>query len=355
MKALIILAILLLSPVALGQERVATKIHTPGFYASPEELDKLLRQLAALARGGDPSLARALERVASCDTIECIMSDPLSASVISGAVESSAQLDINSIFAHDVEELLKNIEDPAIRQALEEAMASGKLSDADVSRLLDIIGESARQGRINERGLFLALEALKRLSETATSNSLISKAQSDVIKRILSESDLARRIITSASQSGGPSLNVKPVGFSGVGLPATLPEVSLSLPPTEHIILLLFAIAAPAALYLLTTRTKVARAIDLVVSRGRFAEERQAKGVIGIYWEAVRLVEAVTKMRKVDSQTHREYYSSVSSHEAIREPFGKITHGYELVRYGGLKSEELAAELVRDLEKIRRL
>lgn len=349
----ILMAVALFSSLASGGY-IATKIHTPGFYANVSDLERLFKQLSDLMKNNDPSLSKIFEKMASCDTIECMMSDPSTADFVNRALESSIGTDLTNIGDYNIEELLNNIEDMELRRTIEEAVTSGTLSSEDVQKLLNLVSESARRGQISEKGALSALEALKRLSRAGQESSLISKAQGDFLKKIVAESDSAKQALKRISfTSDGNTGNIWRSDVSMPSIPAKLFDVSIGV-PIEHVAVLMLVIATPALLYLLLTKTRIGSAPLLLASANRFAEGRRAGGVIAAYWEAVRLVEIITRKRREDNQTHREFYSLVKNHERVGEPFGKITEGYELVRYGGRREEDVIAEVGRSLDKIKR-
>ncbi|MEM1681984.1 MAG: hypothetical protein QW509_04685 [Sulfolobales archaeon] len=147
-----------------------------------------------------------------------------------------------------------------------------------------------------------------------------------------------------------------------VGLPS-IQQVSLQEGSTWIAVLLLLSLTTVLVLIywrsLYNYASKLSAKVGDLVRREVVSE---GNDVLSIYWASVRLVEKVSKVKKLDYLTHREYLNSVarssqlSGTSKLIECFGEITKLYEVSRFSHefdpsavARARQKFSELVRAL------
>lgn len=347
----LLLALLITSApaMAFAEDPMATKIHTLGFPLSVggKDLDEVLRHIAEALRKLDPATASSLETLAGCATLECILEDPRARDLLERSLSDSG-IDLERLRGASVEELIDMIEDPELKQAISALVGSEELSREDAQSILQAIAESYREGSLSARGYMAALEAVRRIAERGNFNlsRSLSAEQLEAIKRALLQSDLMREVAMKLSELGsreGSAFQTDPSRSS-------LPSLPISLAP---LVLALLIFAAVPAIYLVTKSLKVERRLRLIMTSLPHPSWPRAEGALGLYWEAVRVAEAVSGKKREDSVTHREYLEQLRG-SSVEEPFSEVTMGYEMVKYAGKREEDFVIVMRDGLERMKR-
>ncbi|MCS7107098.1 MAG: DUF4129 domain-containing protein [Acidilobaceae archaeon] len=348
MKIAVLLLLVIVAHPAAASEPIAPKIHTYGFPLSVagKDLDELLRQISAALRNLDPSTASSLESLSRCDTLECISKDPRARELIERTL-SEGGLNIEGLREASMEELLDMIDDPGLREAISEMIQSGEVSNQNTLEILNSISQLYKGGSLSTKGYMAALEAVKRITErNMTLARSVELEQLQAIKRAIFQSDLMKEVAKKLAETNieGPSFPSRSDSFA-------MPSLSVSLTPL--LLLLAVLVTVPLA-FLLFKTLNVERRLRIAMASISPPDVGARKGsVVALYWEAVKIVEAITGRKKEDAMTHREYLAAVRGH-AAGGPFEEITRAYEQVRFGGRSEEELKGTLAGSMERLRR-
>ncbi|MEM1712742.1 MAG: hypothetical protein QXX39_03730 [Acidilobaceae archaeon] len=370
---LLVIMLSLPIPAYSQEDLIASRIHTPGFPALLDEhyLNEILRQLSNMLRTRDPNISNALSKIANCNSIECIIGDSEAFRISNEVLTTSTGLDLNKLRSSGLNELINTIDDPSIRESIRALQESGVVDENSLKDVLSRVESSYQTGTLSSRGYAASLELLRRLAEsTGDKQTLeyISREQAKLIKRLIAEnSSVLSKLLEAigSRQQQNSELNRGENSFSNTKrtyydrtprLYFQVPSLSI---PLDLIILILLAIMLTPLLYILLSSLNIDKALKRVTRSilGKeltLSYEGRVNPVIGMYWEAVRLVEEVTSKLIKNSMTHREYYESVKEDIVnVREAFKDLTYSYEIVRYGMVEDNSIVEKASHLLKEIK--
>ncbi|NPA96334.1 MAG: DUF4129 domain-containing protein [Crenarchaeota archaeon] len=242
-----------------------------------------------------------------------------------------------------VENILKSINNPEVRQELLNllrAYANNKIGTQEILNALRLLIHAYAAGKLNPSAYTAALDLIQRVAKSTGVN------VGELYKNLVNELHVPKYL---SSVIGG---------LPKASLPAvpSLPEIPASL---SNKILLTAAIAI-AAVFAIAAMTLFMKRLNIVprirASRiARIVESRFGKPVIRDYWRAVAIIEGKLGTRKLDHETHWEFFNRVSkSLGYASEAFRRLTKLYELSRFGGLEDARMQSEARKCVEVIER-
>lgn len=260
----------------------------------------------------------------------------------------------NSMEQAKLQQLINSVSDPELRKYLESLIdmyRRGEITRIElVNKLLQYM--NAHQLESGDYSVVNSIyEVLTRYGE------YIKSIDAEWLSRV---GDLLDRVAQTAYPfyRPGPVLSVAPMGEAVAqsisGAPSVSPP-SIALPSPVYIgaeglaaVLILIATAV-AAILLVRVLGKRLKGAILLPRRAKLkgmpmaSSETSLHRILEIYWRSVEIVERAIKVCKGGSETHREFLSRVR--ESLGEAagaFGEITRVYEVYRFGGVESPELA-------------
>ena len=365
--------------------------HTPGFPTAVitgpagEELLKILQELAQAQ--GVLNESTGISDVLQSPGARRDVEEGLDALEASGALPPEEVRAFREVLGGgDVYDLLRLVKDQELRRELRRLYSSGA-SPQDLARAIELVEKLRAEGRIGLGDYVAAMEILRRIAEAhgyRREYDAADKAVLEGFRELLSSSstrealktllegvqprDIAR-VLQAAQAAKGIELpelswfsNMGSAGGASPRLPAIAPALT-SLPSlgieSLNMALAVIGIVAAIALaaYLAHRFGPVVAARLRLAAAGLGGAEAREAGLpkpIRIYWESVSVVSAVTRIPKRDAQTHREYLEAVKPRlGALAQPFERVTHVYEVSRYGGVLRPDMEREAEEAYRRLR--
>jgi len=242
-----------------------------------------------------------------------------------------------------IENVLNSINNAEVRSELInllKAYASNRVSIQQVLNALKALANAYVSGTINPQAYSAALDLIRRISSSAGLN--INELYQSVVKNL----NIPKYI-------GSALGNIPHVPLPSAPQMPALPQASINsvLLVVAIAIATIFSVAALVTVLRragISTRIRVARI-------SRFVEAHFGKPVIREYWKAVAAIEARLHTKKLDTETHWEFFHRISAELGeVLEAFRKLTLLYELCRFGGVEDESMVREARTCAEVIRR-
>lgn len=364
--AVLAVAVLACRPTAV----VAEQRHTPGF---PEHVPLTVEELVELVRSllGDASV-------------------PLPGDVASAFTAGNYSLVTGSIRA----ETPRSIVESAV-----ESYVSGSLTKEDLLAYLELLrswyNSLPSVNASDVADYYTALQAMKALANLSGNSDVVWVADAelarvaDALVRAMKEhgehaSELPRLPLDEIGVSVPPPPEALPVavevveasvepllgnpapagGLPSAGMPA---PPSLSPPPIQiepgHVVPLA-ALAGVLATLLFATKLRFTgvpklrafglRAASELAGLAKRGAQGPLSGVVEVYWAASKYVEEVYGVRRLATDTHREFLEKARSAIGDDAPFfEKLTQLYELARYAGRDDPTLHEAAIRAYSLLR--
>lgn len=348
------LTILLINPVLTYAQEIPR--HTPGFPDKYLEgltpsLSKLQEILNLLS---NTTLSEVLNNVSMKEKLQNYIRELRTEGKLTTEEVEALKTTLSGNVS--VNELMKNIRSEDLRKVMEELIAKyekGLLKNEDLMKYLNIIAEMYGNGVITTNDYISALNIIKTLTKdkeviTVVDNELL-KSMINLLANAGKVSELNALLST---PSVSPSLSFKiPEAsntsryFEAFKMPSILNVFPSITTLALKDILQYVALATAVFLSLLLLR-KFRKPMALLISKTVLSRRENSlenlPEPLKYYWSSVKVVEAYTKVRKLDNVTHREYLSKVSqSLGDLIEEFKKVTQAYELARFGGTVNDEV--------------
>ncbi len=348
------LTILLINPVLTYAQEIPR--HTPGFPDKYLEgltpsLSKLQEILNLLS---NTTLSEVLNNVSMKEKLQNYVRELRTEGKLTPEEVEALKTTLSGNVS--VNELMKNIRSEDLRKVMEELIAKyekGLLKNEDLMKYLNIIAEMYGNGVITTNDYISALNIIKTLTKdkeviTVVDNELL-KSMINLLANAGKVSELNALLST---PSVSPSLSFKiPEAsntsryFEAFKMPSILNVFPSITTLALKDILQYVALATAVFLSLLLLR-KFRKPMALLISKTVLSRRENSlenlPEPLKYYWSSVKVVEAYTKVRKLDNVTHREYLSKVSqSLGDLIEEFKKVTQAYELARFGGTVNDEV--------------
>jgi len=395
---LILLLLALSTHIVLAEWRDELPVlprHTPGFpRVVNNELGDYLTELLE-------ELAKAQEAVETSDSFNEVVQDTEKREFVTGAIETLGNMgvlsedDVNSLTSvvqgYSDPELLRAISDPELREMLIELYKASDVSPDDLEDMYKFLEKLRAEGKVSSGDYVAAMEILRRISVRygyKTVYDAADKAILDTISQILRSEEVRgaiRSAIEALQEEGLPRLLSSVDSTSGIKLPelgelenivgetktsapANMPILASfpSLPTLTGftdlkiamlIVLVIFCVVISvylASRYGSALASKLRRTIALRGTAIRRIELEKMPIPVRLYWQSVEVVSAITHIRKLDVQTHREYLEKVSPHLGeLAEAFKEVTESYEISRFGGVVSRDVEKRAMMSFRKLR--
>jgi len=241
-----------------------------------------------------------------------------------------------------LQDAVTRIGNTELRNSLLNLSNKGVLSPDDVEAFLNYLSSLKTSGALNPVDELLALRALELLAKANQSpyTSRILLTMFSVLKDL--ETQKSGNLTTFFKGSLQSPAEKVFQSFPTLPLPLlqlpTAPQLRLSLPKIPYSVLIIAGICCFSTIALLFGKRLAAHFSKKLNIRSieRMQTLKVGDRFLEAYWLSVHIVSTVSGVKKVDSETHREYLARVCQRlgPGVADLFRDITTAYEEYRYG---------------------